>query len=336
MAESGTKVVRWGVLGTARIATKIAAAIRRVPGAELRAVASRSADRAAAWASEHGAAESFGAYDAVVDHPGVDAVYIPLPPSMHREWTVRAAERGKHILCEKPLAMNAAEAREMADACRSCGVQLMDGVMWLHHPRAADMLRPLRDGTLGELRRVTSAFTFFADRLAPDDLRFQRALGGGSLLDLGWYCVGAALWAFGGLPERVHGTGRFRDDVDTNFSGLMWFGGDRAASFDCGFDVSARKWIEVAGTLGSLVCDDFTRPWNEEKPRFWLHGSGGKASEHVAAPRTQEVAMIERFCGIVRGGRIDEDWPSAAVRTQRVCDALAASARAGAVVELTP
>ena len=325
--------IRWGILGTARIAARVGAAIRQARGTELRAVASRSAERGTAWAAEHGAALSRESYAALLDDPQIDAVYIPLPPALHREWTIRAAERGKHVLCEKPLATNAAEAEEMAAACRAHGVQLMDGVMWLHHPRAAEMHQVFQNGDLGLLRRVTAAFTFFGSHLKEDDLRYDRALGGGSLLDLGWYCVGAALWAFEALPERVFATARYYRDVDVNLSGLMWFDQDRMASFDTGFDTSMRKWLEVAGTSGSLVCDDFTRPWNPEKPRFWLHAAEGKVAEHVSAAPVQEVAMIERFSAIVRGGNVDDWWPRFAVNVQRVCDALLESARSGKAVE---
>jgi predicted dehydrogenase len=327
--------IRWGVLGTARITARIAPALSQAEGSSLTAIASRSPERAAAWASEHRVSRVFDSYAALLDDPEIDAVYIPLPPVFHREWTIRAAERRKHVLCEKPLALCASEAAEMAAACREHGVQLMDGVMWLHHPRAADMQRILQSGALGALRRVTAAFTFFGSHLPQNDHRYDPAMGGGSLLDLGWYCVGAALWAFEALPQRVYATARYRRGVDVDLSGLLWFGEDRVAAFDSGFETSMRKWLEIAGTEGSVVCDDFTRPWKPEKPRFWLHGADGKSAEHVSAAPLQEVAMIERFCELVRNGRPDEHWPQFAVDVQRVSDALAESARSQGVVELT-
>jgi predicted dehydrogenase len=333
MSEASS-TVQWGVMGTARIATKVGKAIRQAQGAALAAIASRSAQRAADWAAEHGAARSYGSYEALLDDEQLDALYIPLPPSMHLEWVVRAAERGKHVLCEKPVARSAAEAEEMAAACREHGVQLMDGVMWLHHPRTAAMHEALREGKLGALRRITSAFSFHWDEFPMHDIRMQRKLGGGCLGDLGWYCVGATLWAFGGPPERVCAAARYLNDVDVNFSALLWYDNDRTASFDCAFDTSWRKWFEVAGTHGSLVCDDFVNPWNTERARFWLHDADGKSTEHVSEPLVQEVCMIEDFCKIVRSGELDERWPKSAVATQRVCDALDKAARSGSVVEL--
>jgi predicted dehydrogenase len=335
--SSHSPIVRWGVLSTARIATRVGAAIRRAEGAELSAVASRSPEKATAWATEHRAARSYGTYEALLDDPEIDVVYIPLPPSLHAQWTIKAAEHGKHVLCEKPLALEASQAEEMAAACREHDVQLMDGVMWLHHPRAAEMHRFLGDGTLGDLRRVTSAFSFHWDEVPTGDFRLSRDLGGGSLGDLGWYCIGATLWAFGDRPLRVFGTARYYGtarDADRNFSGMLWFDRERMASFDCGFDVGMRRWMEVAGTQASLVCDDFTRPWNEERPRFWLHDTRGKMSEHASSPRIQEVCMIDDFCDIVRSGVLDDRWPRQAIETQRVCDALDRSARTGQIVEL--
>ncbi|MCH7686241.1 MAG: Gfo/Idh/MocA family oxidoreductase [Planctomycetes bacterium] len=321
--------VHWGILGTARIAEKVAAAIHKANAAELTAVASRSGQRAAAWASEYGVTRSYGSYAELLNDSQLDAIYIPLPPSMHAEWTIKAAEKGKHVLCEKPLAMNAGEAREMAAACRENNVQLMDGVMWVHHPRAVEMLKPIQDGTLGTLRRVTSALTFNWDEIPVGDLRLQRELGGGSMLDLGWYCVRVTLWAFGELPKRVFGNARYDNDVDRNFSAILFYDDERMATFDSGFDVGMRKWVEVAGTKSSLICDDFTKPWDESRPRFWIHDVSGKNAEHVTAAPIQEVRMIEEMCGIIRTGSLENRWPQEAINTQRVCDALDQSARKG-------
>jgi predicted dehydrogenase len=269
-----------------------------------------------------------------LDDAEIDAVYIPLPPALHHEWTILAAERGKHVLCEKPLALNYSQAREMADACRQHDVQLMDGVMWVHHPRTIQMQRFVRDGTLGIVRRATAAFTFNWDEVPEKNIRLQKSLGGGSLLDLGWYCVGAILWAFGSLPERVFATARDYNGVDLNFSALLWYEGRRMASFDCGFDLGMRKWFEVAGTQGSLVCDDFTLPWHADNARFWVNNTTGHSNENVVSAPRQEVLMIERFTEIVRGGRRDDSWPRKSLDVQQVCDALAESARSEKIVEI--
>lgn len=325
--------VRWGVLGTARIADTVGKAIADAEGAELLAIGSRTAEKAAAWAEERNVSRHYGCYEAVLDDPDIDAVYIPLPPSMHAQWTIRAAERGKHVLCEKPLAATVQQAEEMAAACQQHNVQLMDGVMWMHHPRTMQMHEPITNGTLGYLQRVTSAFSI-KWKFPNDDLRMQRDLGGGSLLDLGWYCARATLWAFGDIPQRVYGAGIYENDVDVRFNALLWFDEDQVASFDCGFGMTMRRWLEVAGTEASLVCDDFTKPWNPERPRFWLHGASGRVSEERSEPKIQEVCMIERFNGIVRSGQVESGWTQNAIATQLICEALDRSARGGEVVEI--
>jgi predicted dehydrogenase len=326
--------IRWGVLSTARIATKVCRAMHRAEGAEVVAVASRDAERARRWAAEHDVGRSYGSYEQLLEDGELDAVYIALPPSMHAEWTIRAAEAGKHVLCEKPLAANLGEAERMVGACHRHGVQLMDGVMWKHHARTAAMRGQIERGELGRLRRVTSAFTFCWDPFPEDNIRLQRKLAGGSLGDLGWYCVAASLWAFGDLPTRVWATARYYRDVEVSLSGFLWFEGDRVASFDCGFDTLLRKWFEIAGTEGSLVCDDFTGPHDVDRPRYWAHDATGASTEHVVTDAAQEVRMIERFSRLARDGAIDGSWPAESLRVQRVCDALGESARRGTPIEL--
>ena len=327
-------VLRFGILGTARIAEKVAAAIHAADGASLDVIGSRDADRAREWAQGHQVPRSVGDYRRVIDDPEIDAVYIPLPNSMHHAWTLAAAEAGKHVLCEKPLGIDAQQARDMAAACREHQVQLMDGVMWVHHPRTIAMKEQITSGTLGELRRVPSAFTFRFDEIPDYDIRLDPDTGGGSLGDLGWYCCRATLWAFDDLPTRVFATARMFRDVDMNLSALLWYDNQRMASFDCGFDTELRKWFEVAGTRASLVCDDFLSPWDVNQPRFWVHNRNGLQGKHLAPTPIQEVVMIENFAQAVVSGEIREDWIDDAVATQTMCDALARSARIEQVVEL--
>jgi len=345
------KPIRWGILGTAKIASKVGRAIHDARGACVAAVASRNLERAQAWVAQHtvgnappigplpflpagSSVATYGSYLELLRDPQIDAVYIPLPPSLHCEWTCLAAEHGKHVLCEKPLAMSFSEAERMIDACQSADRQLMDGVMWLHHDRTLAMRSELSSGALGRLRRVTAAFTFNATEFGAGNIRFQRDLGGGALGDIGWYCIGAVLWAFGDLPEKVFATARFENDVDMNLSATLWFSGERMASFDCGFDTTWRKWMEIAGTTGSLVCDDFVNPWDIAKARFWVHDSQGKPTKHEFPGCVQEVRMIENFSEGIRSGTLNSSWPQAALDTQRVCDAIARAARTGEIVEL--
>ncbi|MDX1495553.1 MAG: Gfo/Idh/MocA family oxidoreductase, partial [Longimicrobiales bacterium] len=176
--------VRWGVLSTANIGrAAVNPAIQASSNGELVAVASRDADRARAFASEHGIPESCGSYEALLERDDIDAVYIPLPNSMHREWTIRAAEAGKHVLCEKPLALDAAECEEMEAAAAEAGVKLMEAFMYRFHPRTERVVEMLREGVVGEPKTVRSTFTF---RLrSRDNIRLDPDLGGGALMDVG-------------------------------------------------------------------------------------------------------------------------------------------------------
>ena len=334
--------LRFGILGTARIATKVAAAVHACDDATLAGIASRDLSRAEAWAARH-EANAFGSYDDLLASDDVDAVYVPLPPSMHAEWAVRAAQAKKHILCEKPLATNAEDAARIVAVCKEHDVHLMDATMWIHSPRAHDMQRHLRSGELGPLRRVTAAVGIDLEGYmrnnpaAPHDpeLRVTHELGGGALLDLGWYGVGAAQWAFEDLPTRVFATTRERDGVDMNASAILWYAGDRMASFDCGFDIARRKWFEIIGTQGSIVCDDYVGPWDLEKQRFWTHDADMKATEHSSEPRRQEHCMVERFCEEVRSGERNPAWGERALQTQRILDALRLSSKEERIIELT-
>lgn len=326
--------VRFGVLGTGRISRKVGAAIADTPAAELAAVGSRNGNRSAEWAREMGAARSHGSYEELLDDEGLDAVYIALPSSLHAEWAIRAADRGLHVLCEKPLATNVEDAEAMVAACERRGVQLMDGVMWVHTPRATVMREMIRSGAIGTPRRVTSAFTIHPDAWTSEEPRMRAELGGGSLLDLGWYCVAAALWVFGMEPERVLATSQWRAGVDVATSALMEFpddpeGGSRVASFDCGFVTAMRKWIEIAGDQGSLVCDDFPRARPGTPPRFWHNGRWGAGEEVRCETSWQERDLVEAFCRPLREGRVERACVQESLAVQRVVARIEKSARTG-------
>ena len=185
-----TPPVRIGIMGTARIARTVIPQMTASEHADVVAVASRSIDKARTFAGEFGLRTAYGSYEKLLTDDSVDAVYIPLPPSMHCEWTIRAAEAGKHVLCEKPLAINAPQAQQMLEAAFQHQIVLLDAVMWYHTARAEVMRDIVLSGQLGQVRQITSAFTFPGNALAGDNLRFSATLGGGSLLDIG--CTASA------------------------------------------------------------------------------------------------------------------------------------------------
>lgn len=322
--------LRFGVLGTGRIATKFAHALAGSTRCDVVRVGSRSLEKAAAWAEPFPGIVA-GDYDAVLADGSVDAVYVALPPSLHRDWTERAAAARKHVLCEKPLAPTAADAEAMAAACRTAGVRLNDGVMWRHAPRARLMRELLDRDDFGSVRRVVSSFTFPGmARFSEGEFRLDPGRGGGVLLDLGYYNVGLALWATGETPDRVRCDARFENGVDISATATLWFPSGAVATFDCGFDALRRNWVEVASATRSLVNDDFARPWKPDKHRFWTHDTDGNAEQHAAEPIDQIVAWAEAFADAVAAG---EDLPTLAegLATMRVLDALFRSARSGTI-----
>jgi len=339
-----SKQIQWGILGTANIAAKVGQAIQKANNANLVAIASRSVAKAKHWAETYRLPKYYDSYQQLLLDTEIEAVYIPLPPSLHAEWTIRTAEVGKHILCEKPLSADYGQAMDMVDACRANNVQLMDGVMWVHHDRTRLMEQIIQSGDLGELRRVTSAFTFHWDQFPTDNIRVRRELAGGSLGDLGYYCIRAILWAFGDLPEQVWASARYQNEVDFNVSVMMRFSGNRVASFDCGFDTVLRKWFEIAGTSGSIVCDDFTVP-PDEQAGFRVRDAGGSSTPYIINNFQQEVEMIRRFSqqviemkSSVQGGstssQVRTDWTDQAIDTMRVCQAVTDSIHRSAAVDL--
>lgn len=326
--------LRWGILGAAKAAANFAQAVDRSEGSSLTAIANRSIEKARAWAQDRPGVQAFGSYQELLESSDVDAVYIPLPPSLHCEWTVNAAEHGKQVLCEKPLARNAAEAQTMIAACRDHGVLLMDAVSWMHLERTGLFRQTLASGSLGTLRSMTAAVSFCLENLRSDEVRMQPEIGGGCLGRLGYDCVRAIQLAFGPTPTKVYATARYRDDVDIGLSAMLWFSDDRLACFQCSFDAVSRQWFEIAGTHGSLVCDDFVQPWKPEKARFWTHDSSGRAVEHAILDCDQDVRMIETFARITAGDPDAEEWAGGSLAAMKVCDAISLSARTDRPVHL--
>ena len=330
--------LRFGILGTARIAKTVIPHLQAV--AEVVAVGSRVGERAQKFAEDLGIPQAAGSYDEIIRDQSIDAVYIPLPASMHHEYVLKAAEAGKHILCEKPLAVSTEQAKQMVAAAQRHQVVLLDGTMWYHTSRAKEMKALIENNSLGDLRQITSAFTFPGYSLAADNVRFSMSLGGGSLLDIGWYCVGASLWMFDAVPERVFAAAQWQhpqnipDSVDLHMNGLMWFSEDRVASFESGFTAIRRRWIEIAGTQAALVCDDFTRPWNPEKPRFWIHDANGVSHQQIFEHPAIERCLADAFCKLVDEKSIEHPWLNLSLNTQRVCEALNRSARSGIIETL--
>lgn len=252
-AQSGESVLQWGLLSTARINRLVIPGIRSAERAELVAVASRSQARAEAYASEWDISRGHGSYQALLEDPGVDVIYISLPNSLHAEWAVRAAKAGKHVLCEKPLAMSVAECDQIIAAAESAGVVAVEGVMYLHHPLLSKARQLVQEGAVGEVTAMRGALSFSLDR--PGDVRWDPDLGGGSLWDVGSYPVSFMRW-IAGEPEQVFGCQKLAESgVDQAFAGLLRFPSGLLGTFDCGFRTQFRSEAEVIGSGASLTIE---------------------------------------------------------------------------------
>ncbi len=355
------RIIRWGILGTAQIAKKNWQAIYHTEGSTVAAVASRDIDRCRRFVAECQAArpmptvpDCYGSYEELLAAAHIDAVYIPLPTAIRKLWVIRAAEAGKHVLCEKPCAASVEDLEEMLAACRRHNVQFMEGVMFAHSTRLPAMRKVLDDGTsIGAIRRITSAFTFSAP--APffsTNIRADSALEPlGCLGDLGWYCIRFSLWAMNWqTPLRVSGQslahqGRTESErVPIDFSGELLFNDGVSAGFYCSFTSSLQQWAKVSGDRGHLELSDFVLPEHGDTTEFFVCTNDTKpvdlSSEiRVDRPRftinelsendptAQESAMIRAFAAQIRSGILNEAWPEQSLKTQRVLNRCYESAK---------
>lgn len=322
--------MRFGILGTGRITRRLVADLQSTDCVKVTAIASRTANRARWHADQYGIEASVEGYEPLLRRDDVDAVYIALPPSLHHQWSIRAAEMGKHLLCEKPLALDSVQAESIDAAGHRHGVRWLDATAWLHHPRTDSFAEVIRGGDLGELGHISAAVSFYRP-FQSSDHRLDAALGGGCLLDLGWYAVGLVRFAAGRLPQAVYADAIVHDGVAHRVNGMIWFDQQLTASVSCGYDTATRKWFEVAGSAASLICDDFTRPWTDRPHRYWLHEASGKVHKQEFNA-SQEQRMIGRLCSESELG----GWQVQALDTQRILDAFSESIRSGTKVRLPP
>jgi len=291
--------LRWGVLGATSFVAQqaILPALVASPHARLVAVASRSAPDGGA--ARFSPARGHESYDALLEDPEVEAVYVPLPNSLHREWVERAAAAGKHVLCEKPLAPTAADAEAMARACGKAGVTLLEAYMTPFHPRAEAVASLVASGRLGELRFGRAVFTGRLKR--PDDHRWRPEMGGGALLDVGIYCLAPFLAATGRPPARVMAAASLaKHGVDASFAGWLDWADGFAVSIECSFEAPERQELELVGTEGALLLDRAHTPGREDVA-IKLRRLDGHVETIVAGGADPYRRMIEHFAAVVRG-----------------------------------
>lgn len=358
-----TNKTRWGILSTAQIARKNWQAIQLSGNSTVTAVASRDIlksqrfiDECQAQAPMEKIPAALGSYEELLTRSDVDAVYIPLPTGLRKEWVLRTATAGKHVICEKPCATSVADLREMVAACRQNRVQFMDGVMFMHSNRLK-VLRSTLNGPdgVGGLQRISTAFSF----RAPPEFYTENIRGDGNLEphgclgDLGWYCIRLALWTLGEkLPQYV--TGRLLQQagarpgvqpIPTEFSGELFFEGGVSSGFYCSFLTHNEQWAHISGTEGVLRLDDFVLPFFGDEAALELNRAefvvNGCTFNMEARrrrisvpeysnnhPTSQETNLVRDFAAQVQSGVLNESWPEIALKTQQVMNACHESALA--------
>jgi predicted dehydrogenase len=293
---------------------------------EFVAVGSRDAARAEAYAREKGLARAHGSYEALLADPDIDAIYNPLPNSMHVEWSIRALEAGKHVLCEKPMSRHPDDVARAFDVAERERRVLAEAFMWRHNPQLARTRDLLAAGDIGELRVIRAAFAFNAPD--PNDIRLQADLEGGGLMDVGCYCISGCRALAGAEPERAYAEEVLggHGGVDVALAATLRFPGDLLAHFDCGLSYTGGDQLEAVGTEGSLFLDD---PWHARDPVIELRRNG--VVERIELPRVNSYALeLADFEAAVRGRRQLLFGRADAIAQARVIEALYTSAQRNA------
>jgi D-xylose 1-dehydrogenase (NADP+, D-xylono-1,5-lactone-forming) len=317
--------LRLALLSTANINEKLVAGARELEGVDIVAIGSRSPERSRHQAKELGVPRALGSYDEVLHAPEVDAVYIPLPNSMHVEWSVRALEAGKHVLCEKPLSRHPEEVERAFDAAERNDRVLAEAFMWRHHPQAVRLQELARE--LGEIRLVRGAFSFPLP--IEENVRWEAELDGGALMGVGCYCVSGARLLLGDPSEvTAQSTG---NAVDARVVGTMRFPGGALAHFDCGFDLASRDELEVVGEEGSLFLDD---PWHSRRSIIEVRRPDGSVSAVEIERADPYACQLESFARACHGEAEHPFGRADAVGQARTIAALYESASRGRAVAL--
>jgi predicted dehydrogenase len=310
--------MRLGILSTARINRLVIPPAHESPEVELLGVASRSLERASAYAEQWRIPHPYGSYDELLTDPGIDAVYISLPNALHVDWSIRALDAGKHVLCEKPLSRRPDEVERAFDAAERADRILMEAFMYRHNPQTKRLQELVAGGEIGELQRIESSFGFTVDDEA--NVRLSAELDGGALMDVGCYCISASRLLAGEPQQAIGRQQRGGNGVDVHFEGELRFAGGVVATFECGLEMETVDTLRVTGTDGSIFLDD---PWHAREPRLELETRTVEL-ESVNSYRLE----LENLARVIRGeeepllGRAD------ALGQARAIAALYASAEA--------
>jgi predicted dehydrogenase len=321
-------VVKWGIISTAHINRLFLEGARTADGVEIAAVASRDRARAEEYARQNDIAQAHGSYEELLQDPDVEAIYIPLPNSMHVEWSIRALQSGKHVLCEKPLSRRTQDVERAFDAAEQHQRLLMEAFMWRHNPQTRRLTELLAEGAVGRIRVIRAAFGFVAGD--PANVRLQTGLDGGALMDVGCYCVSATR-LIAGEPTRVSAEQSLGGDgVDVAFAATLRHPNDIISHFDCGLALDSRDLLEVVGDAGSLRLDD---PWHCRNPGIDLSRDGD--TERIEIDRANSYGLeAENFSAAIRGNGAPLLGRQDAIGQARTIEALYRAADSGETVAL--
>ena len=331
-----TRTLRWGIVGTASIAeSAFIPAMQNSERGRVTAIAGRDANKARQMAERAGVEKSYGSYEELMQDSDIDAVYIPLPNHLHKEWTVQAARAGKHVLCEKPAALNAGEAEEMLKVCEEEGVLFAEAFMYRYGGKHARVREILESGEIGDLRSMHGVFNY----CTPDDtgnVRFNRSMGGGSIYDIGVYPISAARMIAGCEPLWASAHAFFssrHDDVDMAASGLLAFPDGLALTFECGMWSYNRSYFEITGTHGRIELP-FMFGWREN-PQIVVCTDRERREERL--PEVNHYTLqADAFARAVFGEAKLPFASEDALHNMRAVDACLQSAREGRRVEIAP
>ncbi len=297
-------LLKFGILGCGRIVQRgLIPGLKGSTTAVLHALASERPGVAQEWATTHGAAKAYDSYQALLDDSEIDAVYIPCTGEHHHRWTIAAAKAGKHVLCEKPLALNTDESREMIDACHVAGVILQEAFMWRHHPRAKMARELVRSGAIGQLRQIVASFSFDIDQT---DWRLDPDRGGGAMWDVGCYGVNCARFFAESEPSRIDSSAHWwPTGVDMSMRIGLTFPGEILANIDCSFELPYRCQAEIVGDKGRILLEDAFVPPDNSVLKIKRNCDGATPWEEITIPTANQYAeQVNDFCLSIAAGQL--------------------------------
>ncbi|MDX8044581.1 Gfo/Idh/MocA family oxidoreductase [Gracilibacillus sp. S3-1-1] len=327
--------LKWGVLSTAKIGrTQVIPAIQRSTNGEVMAIASRNEKSAKQTAEELNIPRAYGSYEALLDDPAIDAVYIPLPNALHKEWVIKAAEKKKHVLCEKPVAITNEELVEMITVCEKNNVIFMEAFMYQFHPQHQKVKQFIQDGVIGDIAFMRASFSFYLEDRS--NIRLNSDLAGGSMFDVGCYTLHAIRNILDEEPTAAYAHAYYHPKlkVDTTMAGTLTMPSGILASFDSSFDSTSRESYEVVGSKGTITVTSAFRPDTNEGMVGEIFLQTNEGTEVITEAGDQYALMVENFADAILHDQPLFYYTAKMQQQMKVLDAVYESSRTGQVISL--